>query len=291
MSAVRGIGTGNGDGSPEEPGVGWERFGHRIGEARKRQHFQLGMLADIALTTPEMLQEVEAGDLDPGRRLAQDLDRALLTDGRIWDCWARAHLAELLRRPTAITDVLPEAFQVRAYAPLVLPSPYLTGDYLAALDQAEHPMESPQLDCDRPHLPRLSPAGTGGGAPFHCLVVDETALLRPLSEPEVMRAQLVHLHHLSQDDGISVHLVPSGTGCHPGLGGAFWTLSYSPSHALAYVPHPRGRGQIISSVSPVKSYTDLFATLQGAALPLEESQHRLVELASRIRSASPQVIA
>lgn len=85
------------------------------------------------------------------------------------------------------------------------------------------------------------------------------------------RAQLTHLHHLAQADGISVHLLPDGTGFHPGLGGAFWTLSFSPSHTLVYIPHPRGPGQVISEVSQVKSYTDLFATLQGAALPVEES--------------------
>ncbi|MGW5876004.1 DUF5753 domain-containing protein [Nocardiopsis terrae] len=284
MAAGRAIGMSNGDGPPAEPGAGWEGFGARVWAARKQQHFQLGMLADITLTTQELLQEVEAGDLDPGRRLAQDLDRTLNCGGRLWDAWAQAHLTELLRRrPVTVTDVLPEAFQVRAYAPLVLPAPYLTSSYQAALEQVEHPMESAHLDGDRPHLPRLSVAGTGG-APFHCLVVDDTALTRSPAEPEVTRAQLTHLHHLAQADGISVHLLPDGTGFHPGLGGAFWTLSFSPSHSLVYIPHPRGPGQVISEVSQVKSYTDLFATLQGAALPVEESQHRLVELASRICS-------
>lgn len=290
MVAVRGIGTEYGNGPPVGPGVGWEGFGARVWAARKRQHIQLGMLADITLTTPEMLQDIEAGDVDPGRRLAQDLDRSLNCGGRLWDHWAQAHLSELLRRPVTVTDVLPEAFQVRAYAPLVLPSPYLTSDYRTVLDQAEHPMESPQLDCDRPHLPRLSVAGTSR-APFHCLVVDETALLRTLAPPEVVRAQLVHLHHLAQADGISVHLIPTGTGPHPGLGGAFWTLSYSPSHTLVYAPHPRGPGQIISEPAHVKSYADLFATLQGVALPVEESLHRLVEIASHLHPAQPHALA
>ncbi|GHC87510.1 hypothetical protein GCM10007079_31740 [Nocardiopsis terrae] len=104
------------------------------------------------------------------------------------------------------------------------------------------------------------------------------------------RAQLTHLHHLAQADGISVHLLPDGTGFHPGLGGAFWTLSFSPSHTLVYIPHPRGPGQVISEVSQVKSYTDLFATLQGAALPVEESRNRLVELASRICSTPARAL-
>lgn len=272
---------------PEEPRVGWEGFGARVRAARRQHYFQLKMLADITLATPELLQEIEAGDLDPGRRLAQDLDRTLSCGGRLWDAWAQAHLDELLRRPVTVTDALPEALQIRAYAPLALPAPYLTSEYRDALEQVEHPMDSPQLDSDCPHLPRLS---VTGGAPFHCLVVDESALTRTLTEPEVVRAQLVHLHHLAQAEGISVHIIPGDTGFHPGLGGAFWTLSFSPSHTLVYVPHPRGPGQIISAVAQVKSYVDLFATLQGVSIPVEESRHRLVELASRIRSASPQAL-
>ena len=51
--------------------------------------------------------------------MARKLDRALNTGGELWNAWALAHLAELFHsgRPPTITDVPPEVFQVRAYAP------------------------------------------------------------------------------------------------------------------------------------------------------------------------------
>ena len=264
------------------PGADWESYGGVVWAARKERGLSLPFLADLALTTPELLQGVESGGCDPGSRVARKLDRALNTGGELWNAWALAHLAELFHsgRPPTITDVLPEVFQVRAYAPLVLPDPYLTDSYAAVLQRLEQPMSSPILDDDHPHPGRLLP--TSRGAPSHCLVVDEAALTRCIAPAETLRAQLLHLHHLAQQDHITVHLIPADTGPHPGLRGAFWTLCYSPAHTLAYTPHPCGTGHFHHESATVKAYTDLFATLQGVALPAEESLHRIAELATRL---------
>ncbi|MBB5490825.1 helix-turn-helix domain-containing protein [Nocardiopsis metallicus] len=258
----------------------WEGFGARVWAARREHDFSLDYLAAQVYVTSEMLQEIETGALDPGRRVAQDLDRNLYLDGELWDAWGSAHLATLFQDRVTITDVLPEAFQVRAYAPLVLPEPYLTDAYATALHRAERPMESLLLDDDRPHVGRLLP--TSGAAPHHCLVIDETALTRTLADADTTRAQLLHLHRLAQSDRITVHIIPTGTPYHPGLRGAFWTLSFSPAHTLVYSPHARGPGHVISEPALVKGYTDLYATLQGVALSADDSLHRVTEIAARV---------
>ncbi|WP_231640897.1 helix-turn-helix transcriptional regulator [Nocardiopsis sp. NRRL B-16309] len=249
-------------------------------QSRRELGLSLDYLGDRCLTDVGMLQQVEAGECDPGRRVAQDLDRALNCGGGLWDAWADAHLADLLRGRPTITDLLPEVFQVRAYAPLIIPDPYLTDDYAAALGGVESPMASPHLDSDRPHIARLSAASFG--SPFHCLVIDESALTRSLAGPDVTRAQVLRLHKLSQSQRITVHVIPADTGPRPGLRGAFWTLCFSPAHTLVYTPQPCGPGALISEAAHVKAYTDLFATLQGVALPAEESAHRLVSIAARV---------
>lgn len=264
----------------EGPVAAWEGFGARVWSARRELALSPDDLAVQVYVTVQMLHEIESGALDPGRRVAQDLDRALNTGGELWDAWAGAHLATLLQGRVTITDALPEAFQVRAFAPLVLPDPYLTGAYATALHRAERPMASAALDDDRPHLARLLP--TSGGAPYQCLVVDEGALTRNLACPDTTRAQLLHLHRLAQCDRITVHLIPTGTPYHPGLRGAFWTLTYSPAHTLVYTPHPCGPGHLISEATTVKAYTDLYATLQGVALSADDSLHRITEIAARV---------
>ncbi|SIO87064.1 Putative DNA-binding protein [Nocardiopsis sp. JB363] len=235
-----------------------------------------------------MLQEIESGALDPGRRVAQDLDRVLNCGGQLWDVWASAHLATLLQGRVTITDVLPEALQVRAYAPLVLPDPYLTDSYAAALHRLEAPMNLPlSTDALVETSGRLHPTGS---TTSHCLVVDETALIRHLAPAETLRAQLLHLHHLAQHDHVTVHLIPATTGPHPGLRGAFWTLCYSPARTLVYTPHPCGTGHFHRESATVKAYTDLYSTLQGVALPAEDSLHRIAELAARLTPSPRQAL-
>ncbi|MEU3307451.1 DUF5753 domain-containing protein [Nocardiopsis sp. NPDC006832] len=252
---------------------------------RKERGLSLPLVADLVLTTPELLQELESGGCDPGLRIARDLDRALNAGGELWNSWASAHLAALFHsdRPPTITDALSEAFQVRAYAPLVLPDPYLTDSYAAALHRLEAPMNLP-LSTNAPveETGRLHP--TTATTP-HCLVVDEIALTRYLAPAEVLRAQLLHLHHLAQQDR-----VPATTGPHPGLRGAFWTLCYSPARTLVYTPHPCGTGHFHRESATVKAHTDLFATLQGVALPAEDSLHRIAELAARLTPSPRQAL-
>ncbi|GHC83904.1 hypothetical protein GCM10007079_25400 [Nocardiopsis terrae] len=260
--------------------MGWEGFGARVWAARRSLSLSLDYLAAQVYVTTGMLQEVESGALDPGRRVTQDLDRELRLAGQLWDAWAAAHLATLLQGGATVTDALPEVLQVRAYAPLVLPDPYLTDAYATALHRAERPMACASLDEDRPHVGRLLP--TSGSAPYHCLVIDEGALTRTLAGPDATRAQLLHLHRLAQSDRITVHVIPTGTPYHPGLRGAFWTLNYSPAHTLVYTPQPCGPGHLTSEATHVKTYADLFATLQGVALSAEDSLHRITEIAARV---------
>ncbi|MGW8439238.1 Scr1 family TA system antitoxin-like transcriptional regulator [Nocardiopsis sp. NPDC055879] len=257
---------------------------------RKERGLSRLFLADLALTTPDVLQKLESGGCDPGLRIARDLDRALNAGGELWNSWASAHLAALFHsdRPPTITDALREAFQIRAYAPLVLPDPYLIGPYAAALHRLEAPMNLPlSTDVHVEAAGRLHPTTS---TTSHCLVVDETALARHLAPAEVLRAQLLHLHHLAQHDRITVHLIPATTGPHPGLRGAFWTLCYSPARSLVYTPHPCGTGHFHHESATVKAHTDLFATLQGVALPAEDSLHRIAELAARLTTRPRQAL-
>ncbi|WP_255430039.1 Scr1 family TA system antitoxin-like transcriptional regulator [Streptomonospora sp. PA3] len=90
-------------------------------------------------------------------------------------------------------------------------------------------------------------------------------------------------------------MIPSATPTHPGLRGAFWTISFSPRHTLAYTPHPRGPEALVTDATHIKGYADLFATLQGAALPAAESLALLKQAADRaqprraITSGNPPV--
>ena len=126
----------------EVPGADWKSYGEAVWATRKERGLSLPFLADLALTTPELLQGVESGDCDPGSRVARKLDRALNTGGEPWNAWTAAHLARLFhsRRPPTLTDVLPE----------VLPGPHLRTPAAPATSTTNRPPSRPTPTCSPP---------------------------------------------------------------------------------------------------------------------------------------------
>ncbi|GAB3437990.1 helix-turn-helix transcriptional regulator [Streptomonospora sediminis] len=257
----------------------WPRLGQRIRSAREKLGITLPDLSARARVGEFTLRKIESGEEDPGRYAIERLDREFGAEGVLVDAWAQVFISHHVRTGAGVDQLHREAGQIRVFAPLVIPEHFQTEDYTRALDRAERPMEAHYLVRDRPRLPRLM-AGSSG-PPYHCLILDEAALHRTVEGPETTRDQLAHLHRLAQASYITVYVIPSATPHHPGLRGAFWTLSYSPRHALAYTPHPRGPGALVTDATHIKGYADLFATLQGAALPVAESLALLKEAAER----------
>ncbi|GAA1448866.1 helix-turn-helix domain-containing protein [Nocardiopsis tropica] len=267
--------TTSGDG----PVSGWERYGERVRAARERLDLPVEYVAKKALTYANMVRDIEAGTSEPDSTVIRHLDKVLEAEGVLWDAWAQIFLSSRLQAGATVADLLFHTYQVRHYAPLVLPDGYLTEEYARALLQAERPMKSNSFLTDRPAVREVS--GLFSGAPYYCLIVDEAALTRPVAPPKVMREQLTHLRKLAMTDSVTVHVIPEGTAPHPGLRGAFWTLSFSPRHNLAYTPLPHGPGHLVTDATQVKSYSDLFATLQGVSLPAASSLRVLDEAIER----------
>lgn len=67
----------------------------------------------------------------------------------------------------------------------------------------------------------------GPDAPSFVVVLDETALRRPLGSPQVMRAQLHHLIELSELPSVTIQVLPFRNGGHAAAGGPFTILRFS----------------------------------------------------------------
>ncbi|MFD3685727.1 Scr1 family TA system antitoxin-like transcriptional regulator [Nocardiopsis sp. NPDC058631] len=280
MAAIRQTRTGAPDTEASLKRVsGWARYGERVRAARERLGMSVEDLAKGALTYPDLVHDIETGSSEPDSKVIRHLDKALEAEGVLWDAWAQTLLSSRLQTGATVADLLFQTYQVRHYAPLVLPDGYLTKKYARALLRAERPMESSSFLTDRPAVREIS--GLFSGAPYYYLIVDEAALTRPVAPPEVMREQLSHLRDLARTDSVTVHVIPEGTAPHPGLRGAFWTLSFSPRHNLAYAPLPHGPGHLVTDATQVKSYGDLFATLQGVSLSAASSLRILEQAAER----------
>ncbi|MFB9839580.1 helix-turn-helix domain-containing protein [Actinoallomurus acaciae] len=223
-----------------------------LGAAIRRHREAAGMtqdyLAGLVNYSNGWLGSVETGQLCPQKQAVVELEKVLgLPEKVLLDIFDLIRYEE----PHPVisfdryTDAESRAAVIRQYHALVLPGLLQTPDYARALIAAGRPSARPETvesllaaRLERQEiLARDDP-------PTLWLVIDETALLRPIGGPEVHRAQLDALVEAAQRPGITVQVIPLGTGAHAGLTSAFTILSFTDEPDVAYTEdHQRGHLQ------------------------------------------------
>jgi transcriptional regulator with XRE-family HTH domain len=145
-------------------------------------------------------------------------------------------LAKDARKPGwwhSYDDVLPAWFRtalaleeaaalIRAYEPHVVPGLLQTEGYARAITATSFPA-APGDFTERTVALRIARQQLlhRPGAPRYWVVMDETALRRPVGSPAVMRAQIEHLIQAARQPGITLQVIPLSAGWHPALYGMF----------------------------------------------------------------------
>ncbi|WP_216214248.1 helix-turn-helix domain-containing protein [Amycolatopsis aidingensis] len=116
-------------------------------------------------------------------------------------------------------------------------------------------------------------------------IADELALTRPVAEPAVLAAQLRRLGELSELPHVTVQVVPTSAGTHPGLTGAFNILTFPKDTVgdLGYVDHAGGHLQLVKKAQ-VEELTVKFNQLAKIALGERESRDLTARLARELSS-------
>ncbi|WP_169736606.1 helix-turn-helix domain-containing protein [Pseudonocardia spinosispora] len=113
-------------------------------------------------------------------------------------------------------------------------------------------------------------------------IVDEVALHRPAGNSEIMVAQLEHLIEKAVLGNVTLQVLPTSLGSHPGQNGSFSVLSFDDAGEpdVAYVEHPLGSMHTEREAIVTKARTR-FDHLQSLALPPEESAALIRRIAER----------
>jgi transcriptional regulator with XRE-family HTH domain len=98
-------------------------------------------------------------------------------------------------------------------------------------------------------------------------VIEEAVLHRPLGGVAAMRAQLAHLREAAALDSVTIQVLPTSVGAHPGIDGAFTVLTFDGlgEPDMAYVEHPLGAVHI-EKEQDVARANMLFGHLRSLAL-------------------------
>lgn len=113
-------------------------------------------------------------------------------------------------------------------------------------------------------------------------ILDESVLHRPVGGPVVLRGQLESLVTAAELDTVTLHVLPTQVGEHPGLDGGFTLLGFGDLREpdLAYIEHVAGSVHLEKD-EEVSRCTLAFERLRSAALSPSDS----VELIERVLAA------
>jgi transcriptional regulator with XRE-family HTH domain len=128
--------------------------------------------------------------------------------------------------------------------------------------------------------------------PFLWVLLDECAL-RPVADPDVMKAQLARLLELCEQPNVSLRVVPMSAGYHQGLEGSGFIRNLRGNPRLqageevktltveegdmAYTD-ATGGGRLIRSTSEVRTFNERYHRIGAKALP-EDPSRRLIRQA------------
>lgn len=110
-------------------------------------------------------------------------------------------------------------------------------------------------------------------------VIDESALLRPVGGPDVMRAQIDYLIAMSEMDNVTIQVLPLRVGAHPGMDGSFAILRFSHESDpdAVYVTTATG-GAFLEKPEHVARHQRVFERLTAIALSPQDSRGFMLSL-------------
>jgi transcriptional regulator with XRE-family HTH domain len=182
---------------------------------------------------------------------------------------------------TAYDDVLPssyaeledDAVEIRSWQVQEIPSLLQTDDYALAIIRLNNPeaAEETQLRRLQARMARRTVL-TRHSAPSLRVIIDESALRRPIGGPDAMRRQLAALLEAAERPHVHLQIAPTTQADFPGMEGSFVILSFASQIALdvVYIKNVAG-GIYVEDVEQVRRCSAKFEAISEQALSEAES--------------------
>ncbi|MEV5542289.1 helix-turn-helix transcriptional regulator [Saccharopolyspora shandongensis] len=178
------------------------------------------------------------------------------------------------RLPAMWSDVIrfeKEALAIRNYETMFVPGLLQTSEYVGAMGRGTQP------DIGVDELDSLVSARLGRqallsreDAPEFEVLIEQIALERPVGGADIMYRQLRHLMDSAERDNITLRVLPTSLGAHPGMEGPFVLLEFASHPTLVYLEH-RGNSAFVETAEHVATTTLTLQWLRDIALSPEDS--------------------
>lgn len=186
----------------------------------------------------------------------------------------------------AMWDELPkferEATAIKNYELAIVPGLLQTPEYVRAFSSAANE----ELTADEIEAlveiraKRQAQWRRPDGPPLH-VIFEEGVCRRPVGTPELMYQQLRHIVQVARQSKLTVQVVPSSVGAHPGLDGPFMLLDFRDQSALVYIDN-RCSGAFVEEAEYVTATQKSFWRLRQMALTPEDSVDLVASIADEV---------
>ncbi|MEV0054187.1 helix-turn-helix transcriptional regulator [Saccharopolyspora shandongensis] len=172
-----------------------------------------------------------------------------------------------------------EATTFHNYETMIVPGLLQTSEYTVALCEGSGrgftAAEVRQFVNAR--MSRQTVLHSAGAAEF-VFLIEHGVLERLVGGPGVMYRQLMHLHSSSSRDNVTLRILPSSLGAHPGLDGPFVLLEFVNHQDLVHV-ECRGSTSFLEEAEHVAAAREALERLCEVALSAEDSAELIARTA------------
>ncbi|MEJ8649209.1 helix-turn-helix transcriptional regulator [Streptomyces sp. MS1.AVA.3] len=114
------------------------------------------------------------------------------------------------------------------------------------------------------------------------VILDESALRRPVRDPVVWHDQLVRISEAARSPYMTIQVLPFSAGVHSLMGGSLWLLWMADGAAVAYLEGNRS-GELIEEPGEVERYRLSYDRLRDEALSPSDSAAFIEQLVEESR--------
>ncbi|MFJ8489535.1 DUF5753 domain-containing protein [Streptomyces sp. NPDC094038] len=248
------------------------RLGRRLRRLRERKGLSLRQLSErVGGYSHSYLGRVELGEQLPSEGLVNTLDEFFDTDGVLAELLELAHDTLIPDYSKKAVNKEPEAERIQVFTSSLIPGLLQTPEYAQAAFRRSLLAESEEQISERVAvrvkrqriLERKEP-------PYYWVIIDESALKRPIGGMHCMSAQIRHLLRLSDRPRVTMQVLPFDRGAHPMLGGSL-TLHTLPDGATIAVVESFDSGEPVEVPRRVLELTQRFDMARSLALTDDES--------------------
>ncbi|MGH7278596.1 MAG: helix-turn-helix domain-containing protein [Candidatus Rokuibacteriota bacterium] len=269
------------------PAVPRRRLGAELRRLREDAGLLIEQVAEQLECSTSKISRLETGKGIPKARDVRDMLAMYgVTDGKVRDRllrwvrdgqqhgWWHGYSAVIDEKMEALVALEADAGSMRSYETTIIHGLLQTPDYMREVGKAVYADSSP-ADLDlfvelRRHRQEVL-FREEGALDLH-LVMEETALYRPVGGPKVFRNQLEHLLKAVRRENVRIQILPLSTGVHPAMGGSFALLSFPDDvdHGVVFAESARGV-VTLEHAKDVATYAHVFDEISRRALDFDES--------------------